>query len=146
MYYAYSRFDWVNILQTRFPTTFLMPSTLILLCFVFRNKDFCPIDNFKLNKEADLFPDNYTKREILQQRVVCPFAMNGCPVQLGPLELDGHITQCEHRNTASRSSLRENKIPCSFKDLGCDCILKNEEYLARHMESSVQNHLRVSQI
>ncbi|KPJ21561.1 hypothetical protein RR48_00063 [Papilio machaon] len=41
------------------------------------NSGHCPIDNINLSMKVDIFPDNYTKREIQEQRMSCPFAAKG---------------------------------------------------------------------
>ncbi|XP_026326999.1 TNF receptor-associated factor 2-like [Hyposmocoma kahamanoa] len=42
-----------------------------------QNSGHCPIDNINLSMKVDIFPDNYTKREIQEQRMSCPFASKG---------------------------------------------------------------------
>lgn len=57
----------------------------------------CPVDNRKLNKEKDIFPDNFTRREISQQRTKCPNIMRGCLEELSPLDVEAHLLVCDFR-------------------------------------------------
>lgn len=66
--------------------------TYILNYFCFRRKSqICPIDLSPLTIE-DLFPDNYTKREIDEQKVAC--LNTGCDVTIPLLEADQHYASC----------------------------------------------------
>lgn len=108
----------------------------------FRQSGHCPVDNVNLSV-SDLFPDNFTRREILQHRLTCPFAANGCNMQLGPLELDNHVANCKFNKALLTPSPKSSKISCSFKGVGCKVYLKNEEMLSEHLESHVQTHMNV---
>eukprot|EP00102_Acyrthosiphon_pisum_P027182 XP_016664392.1 PREDICTED: TNF receptor-associated factor 6 isoform X2 [Acyrthosiphon pisum] len=56
-----------------------------------RKSQICPIDLLPLTIEG-LFPDNYTKREIDEQKVAC---LNiGCDVIIPLLEADQHYSSC----------------------------------------------------
>lgn len=55
------------------------------------------MDNKKLNKEKDIFPDNFTRREISQQRTKCPNIMRGCLEELSPLDVEAHLLVCDFR-------------------------------------------------
>lgn len=57
-----------------------------------RNCQNCPIDSLPLSSEG-LFPDNYTKREIDEQKVTC--LNNGCKAIIPLLEADQHYASCE---------------------------------------------------
>ncbi|XP_064599871.1 TNF receptor-associated factor 6-like [Liolophura sinensis] len=83
----------------------------------------CPADNEPITK-AQLFPDNFAKREILSLRVRCPNAKHGCDsvVELGKVQ--------EH----------EDNCPMTYQPcpLGCACILFRkdvEEHVAKSCES-----------
>lgn len=54
----------------------------------------CPIDSQKLSIENDIFPDNYTKREISQQIVTCPFP--DCSKALPLLDAEKHMFDEHH--------------------------------------------------
>lgn len=58
----------------KFADSFL---THLLLYLISRNSGHCPIDNINLSMKVDIFPDNYTKREIQEQRMNCPFSTKG---------------------------------------------------------------------
>nr|CAD7401815.1 unnamed protein product [Timema cristinae] len=75
----------------------------------------CPIDNHPLSEEKDLFPDNFTRREIE--------------------DLEPHASKACH-NRKESSELEE----CSFKDIGCTVVLTKTE-LARHLEDDIHHHL-----
>ncbi|CAG9860142.1 unnamed protein product [Phyllotreta striolata] len=97
----------------------------------------CPVDNMKLNKE-DVFPDNFTRREISQQRTKCPNIVRGCLEELSPLDVEAHLLVCEFRIP----ELPDNeKLRCSFVDVGCDDKFEDEPELQRHLEQHVQKHL-----
>uniref|UniRef100_A0A1B6CMW0 RING-type domain-containing protein n=1 Tax=Clastoptera arizonana TaxID=38151 RepID=A0A1B6CMW0_9HEMI len=51
----------------------------------------CPIDGQVLSINNDLFPDNYTKREIAHQKVTCP--VNGCTQELPLIDAENHIAE-----------------------------------------------------
>ncbi|CAG9819694.1 unnamed protein product [Phaedon cochleariae] len=97
----------------------------------------CPVDNMKLKKE-DIFPDNFTRREISQQRTKCPNIVRGCLVELSPLDVESHLLVCEYKTP----ELPDNeKLRCSFVDVGCDEKFEDEPELQRHLEQHIQKHL-----
>lgn len=49
----------------------------------------CPVDGYELSITKDLFPDNYTRREIAQQTKNCP--IEGCSLLLPLVEIEKHI-------------------------------------------------------
>ncbi|RUS82690.1 hypothetical protein EGW08_009527, partial [Elysia chlorotica] len=55
----------------------------------------CPIDNEPLS-EADIFPDNYAKREILNCNIKCPNKDDGCKKIFPLCELKAHIQECQY--------------------------------------------------
>ncbi|XP_043562160.1 TNF receptor-associated factor 6 [Chiloscyllium plagiosum] len=76
----------------------------------------CPVDNEMLT-EAQLFPDNFAKREILSLIVKCP--NKGCYQKMELRHLEEHQEQCEY----------------TFVDCHqCDALLWRKE-LQEHMES-----------
>ncbi|XP_005100825.2 TNF receptor-associated factor 6-B, partial [Aplysia californica] len=80
----------------------------------------CPVDNEGLT-EADLFPDNFAKREILNFDIRCPNNKDGCEkiLPLGKLQL--HLGECPLALT-----------PCPNK---CASIVPR-----RDMADHVENH------
>jgi len=77
-------------------------------------------------QEKDLFPDNYTRREILTQTLPCTV----CGKQYGLSEIDDHMT------THDQSNL------CYFQDVGCELeVLPGQ--LKEHLENEVQYHMRL---
>lgn len=110
------------------------------LCF--RHKSYCPVDNMKLEKD-DIFPDNFTRREISQQRTRCPNISRGCFEELSPLDVETHLLICKFRPP----ELPDNeKLRCMFVEMGCDKKFEDEPELQRHMEQEMQSHLLVNKL
>ncbi|CAK1578057.1 unnamed protein product [Parnassius mnemosyne] len=105
-----------------------------------RNSGHCPIDNINLSMKVDIFPDNYTKREIQEQRMSCPFAAKGCNIKVTPLDLDAHIASCEY-NQPEVSSQSEIRVPCSFQAVGCKETFESQEEMNNHLHKDIQNHM-----
>ncbi|RVE43117.1 hypothetical protein evm_012233 [Chilo suppressalis] len=105
-----------------------------------QNSGHCPIDNINLSMKVDIFPDNYTKREIQQQRMSCPFADKGCTLKVTPLDLDAHIAACEY-NQPETSNQIDIKIPCSFQAVGCKETFKSQEEMNAHLHNETQSHM-----
>ncbi|XP_038213525.1 TNF receptor-associated factor 6-like [Zerene cesonia] len=105
-----------------------------------QNSGHCPIDNINLSMKVDIFPDNYTKREIQEQRMSCPFASKGCTVKVTPLDLDTHISTCEF-NQPEASTQHNVKTPCSFKAVGCSEMFDNQEDANTHLHNDVLSHM-----
>ncbi|VVC92269.1 unnamed protein product [Leptidea sinapis] len=105
-------------------------------CITSWNSGHCPIDNINLSMKVDIFPDNYTKREIQEQRMSCPFAAKGCSVKVTPLDLDSHISTCEY-NQPEASHQSDITIPCSFKAVGCKETFDNQEDLNNHLHNDI---------
>ncbi|CAH2091694.1 unnamed protein product [Euphydryas editha] len=104
-----------------------------------QNSGHCPIDNINLSMKVDIFPDNYTKREIQEQRMSCPFAAKGCSIKVTPLDLDTHIAVCEfNQPEASSQSVR---VPCSFQAVGCKETFDSQEDMNNHLHNDIQNHM-----
>lgn len=89
----------------------------------------CPIDGRKLNRTSDLFPDNYTRREIMNQRTVCKI----CDAEINLYELDEHTAI--HTNTP-----HEDSNECTFRDVGCLMEVSREK-MAEHYELQMHHHL-----
>lgn len=94
----------------------------------------------KLEKNSDIFPDNFTRREISQQRTRCPNLSRGCFEELSPLDIETHLLTCKFKIP----ELPENeKLRCSFVNVGCAKKFEDEPELQRHIESDVSAHLIV---
>ncbi|XP_053600285.1 TNF receptor-associated factor 6 isoform X2 [Plodia interpunctella] len=95
----------------------------------------CPIDNINLSMKIDIFPDNYTKREILEQRLGCPYASKGCTAKVSPLELDEHVESCAQRAAHAQPAL------CAFRALGCRETFHRQQDMHEHLDTNTQKHL-----
>lgn len=106
-----------------------------------RENPCCPVDNMKLHKDIDIFPDNFTRREISQQRTKCPNIVRGCLEELSPLDIENHLMVCKFRPP----ELPDNeKLRCSFVEVGCSEKFEDEPQLQRHLEQKIQEHLTVN--
>lgn len=94
----------------------------------------------KLRRESDIFPDNFTRREISQQRTKCPNIVRGCLEELSPLDVEAHLMVCKFKPP----ELPENeKLRCSFVTVGCTEKFEDEPELQRHLEQFIAQHLTV---
>ncbi|KAI5641890.1 zinc finger, c3HC4 type (RING finger) domain-containing protein [Phthorimaea operculella] len=105
-----------------------------------QNSGHCPIDNINLSIMVDVFPDNYTKREIQEQRMSCPFTSKGCTVKLAPLDLDAHIASCEY-NQPEASSQPDIRVPCAFSTVGCKETFDSQEDMNTHLCNDINSHM-----
>ncbi|KAK9873052.1 hypothetical protein WA026_020786 [Henosepilachna vigintioctopunctata] len=104
-----------------------------------RENPCCPVDNMKLTKD-DIFPDNFTRREINQQRTKCPNIIRGCLEQLNPLDVENHLLVCEFK----LPELPDNeKLRCPFAHLGCEDKFEDEPQLNKHVEMQIHKHLNM---
>ncbi|XP_029347356.1 TNF receptor-associated factor 3, partial [Acyrthosiphon pisum] len=100
-----------------------------------RKSQICPIDLLPLTIEG-LFPDNYTKREIDEQKVAC---LNiGCDVIIPLLEADQHYSSCGF-NKNHINGLADNL--CPFHLIGCKDTIKDKNELSNHLVMSVHRHV-----
>lgn len=100
----------------------------------------CPIDNKQLS-ENDLFPDNYTRREIQQIRKSCPNAELGCKVIMSPLELDDHVMQCTYQHSDAGQ-----QHECIFKAAGCLFHSIELDEMNIHQANEMTSHLNVTML
>lgn len=100
----------------------------------------CPIDNRPLAADSDIFPDNYTRREIQQLRRACSNAGRGCAVVLSPIELDAHRLICTYGSTQPQRQLLE----CRFLQFGCSFVASDAAQLDEHLGAELVMHLNVS--
>ncbi|KAL3265884.1 hypothetical protein HHI36_010074 [Cryptolaemus montrouzieri] len=104
-----------------------------------RENPCCPVDNMKLTKD-DIFPDNFTRREINQQRTKCPNIVRGCLEQLNPLDVESHLLVCEFRPP----ELPDNeKLRCFYVNWGCEEKFEDEPELEKHLEQKIHKHLNM---
>lgn len=110
-----------------------------ILSWLERENACCPVDNMKLN-HSDIYPDNFTRREISNQRTRCPNITRGCLAELSPLDVEQHLLECPYRPPEVR--LPENeKLRCAYVDAGCEEKFEDEPELQRHYEQNLQKHL-----
>lgn len=110
---------------------------------IFRREKACPVDNKPLDKDRDIFPDNFTRREISQQRIKCPNLVRGCLADLSPLDVETHLLTCKF----GVAKLPDNeKLRCTFVVIGCDAKFEDEPEQQRHLEQNLQKHMMVCKI
>lgn len=88
----------------------------------------CPVDGTSLNKAIDLFPDKFTRREILSSRTFCPT----CKQEMSMGEMEEHM--------ATHSKTTENNGLCPFRLFGCEEDV-TEDKLEDHIVNSIHLHL-----
>ncbi|XP_050304141.1 TNF receptor-associated factor 6-like [Anthonomus grandis grandis] len=98
----------------------------------------CPVDNMRLNRDKDIFPDNFTRREISQQRTKCPNFLRGCLEELSPLDIDSHLLVCEFRPPELPD---HEKLCCQYINVGCKQKFEDEPELQKHLDENIQLHL-----
>ncbi|GAB0090754.1 TNF receptor-associated factor 6 [Sergentomyia squamirostris] len=101
-----------------------------------RKENACPVDNKPLSMESDIFPDNFTRREILQIKKPCPNATSGCLTNISPVEMDAHVLICEFRR-------RSTAISCYFARCGCNFSTTSQEALEAHVRNEMGFHLEL---
>lgn len=109
-----------------------------------KNHECCPVDNMKL-QNSDIFPDNFTRREISQQRTKCPNLKRGCLEELSPLDVESHLLICAFKPIEYQLPDNE-KLRCSYVEFGCDAKFDDEPGLQRHLEHDIQKHLMVMEL
>lgn len=112
-----------------------------MILLIRKDNPICPVDNMKLQKDSDIFPDNFTRREISQHRTKCPNIIRGCYQELSPLDVEAHLLTCKF----NPPELPDNeKLRCTFVDYGCLAKFEDEPEKQRHLEKDMQYHLTVS--
>ncbi|XP_059608861.1 TNF receptor-associated factor 6-B [Phlebotomus argentipes] len=96
----------------------------------------CPVDKQSLSMESDIFPDNFTRREILQIKKPCPNATFGCLTNVSPVEMDAHVLICEFRR-------RTTNFSCYFARCGCKFTAPTHDALDAHVKSEMAHHLEL---
>lgn len=113
-----------------------------LSCLITRSQSECPICKKSLNKDSDVFPDNFTKRELCELKIhaECPNAGYGCSVRVLSSDLEEHAKIC-----LFTSSTNENgKIVCSFVNIGCKKEFATFQERQTHLKQCVQDHFNVN--
>lgn len=108
----------------------------------------CPVDSVSLSHE-NIFPDNYTRREIMACMAKCPYSTKdnlGCTIVLPIAELEKHI-QTEHARLnglpgSFSPSASNGLLECPYKEVGCAIPLRQDQ-LSRHLEMNVHLHLQL---
>ncbi|XP_013107963.1 TNF receptor-associated factor 6 [Stomoxys calcitrans] len=104
-----------------------------------RNKSqWCPMDNKKIT-ENDIFPDNFTKREIEQIQLKCPNTKLGCDYIASPLEMERHKHNCPYR-----SDEEPTEEKCPFASIKCEFVGRPEtNALEMHLKEDMPHHLQL---
>lgn len=101
----------------------------------------CPLDNKQLSAEQDIFPDNYTRREIEQLKHKCPNSPHGCAVVASPIELHRHLPSCPYRRQQQQQPLEEK---CPFASIKCDFVGRPEtNQLEEHLKTDMPHHMQL---
>lgn len=103
-----------------------------------RNKgQLCPVCKNELTYEKDIFPDNFTKREIDQIKLKC--SNLGCDFVGPPLSMEHHRYVCRFRTEEKPA---EEK--CPFASIKCDFIGRPEtNALEMHLKEDMPHHLQL---
>lgn len=106
-----------------------------------RNKRrWCPIDNEEITGDQDIFPDNYTRREIEQIKLKCPNAKMGCDLIASPIEVERHRYNCPHRLAEEI----ETEERCPFSVIKCDFVGRSStNALETHLKDDIALHLQL---
>lgn len=97
------------------------------------------MDNKKIVADKDIFPDNYTRREIEQIKLKCPNAKLGCDFMASPLEVDRHKHECAYRDDDEPT---EEK--CPFASIKCGFVGRPEtNALEMHLKEDMPHHLQL---
>ncbi|XP_001354772.2 TNF receptor-associated factor 6 [Drosophila pseudoobscura] len=101
----------------------------------------CPLDNKQLSAEQDIFPDNYTRREIEQLKHKCPNSPLGCALVASPIEVHRHLPSCPYRRQPQPEQLEEK---CPFAKIKCDFVGRPEtNQLEEHLKSDMPHHMQL---
>ncbi|XP_037723397.1 TNF receptor-associated factor 6 [Drosophila subpulchrella] len=110
-----------------------------LTAWMQKNNQCCPMDNKRLSAEHDIFPDNYTRREIEQLKRDCPNSSLGCSVVASPIELHRHLPSCPYRR---QQEPQEEK--CPFAKIKCDFVGRPEtNQLEEHLKADMPHHMQL---
>jgi len=106
----------------------------------------------------NIFPDNFTRREIMQCKAKCPFTKDGCTVSLCVSELERHVHSTHSSASATNGhglgsenklapaaqghTLSSGMVQCIYKDVGCASLFPLSQ-TEKHLETDVHHHLQV---
>lgn len=112
-----------------------------LTAWLQKNNQCCPLDNKRLSAEHDIFPDNYTRREIEQLKHKCPNSPLGCSVVASPIELHRHLPSCPYRRQLAQDPPEEK---CPFAKIKCDFVGRPEtNQLEEHLKADMPHHMQL---
>ncbi|XP_020802976.1 TNF receptor-associated factor 6 [Drosophila serrata] len=112
-----------------------------LTAWLQKNNQCCPLDNKCLSAEHDIFPDNYTRREIEQLKHKCPNSPLGCSVVASPIELHRHLPSCPYRRQLAQDPPEEK---CPFAKIKCDFVGRPEtNQLEEHLKADMPHHMQL---
>lgn len=94
----------------------------------------CPVDGQSLALDSDLFPDNYTRREIAQHMISCP--VEDCSQQLSLSEAEKHMAECHQVGMTEQGSAL-----CTFQNVGCSAKFESLTELNSHLDEHLHRHL-----
>lgn len=117
------------------------------------NRQWCPMDNERITGDQDVFPDNFTRREIEQIKLKCPNAKLGCELIASPLEVERHRYNCPHRFTEKQDDNdghsdqyghHHSEEKCPFASIKCDFVGRPEtNALEVHLKEDMALHLQL---
>ncbi|KAH8416529.1 hypothetical protein KR222_007730 [Zaprionus bogoriensis] len=103
----------------------------------------CPLDNKQLSSEQDIFPDNFTRREIEQLKHKCPNSPHGCAVVASPIELHRHLPSCPYRRQQQQQQ-QQLEEKCPFASIKCDFVGRPEtNQLEEHLKTDMPLHMQL---
>ncbi|XP_068141104.1 TNF receptor-associated factor 6 [Drosophila tropicalis] len=110
----------------------------------------CPLDNKHLSTDQDIFPDNYTRREIEQLKHKCPNSPMGCSLIASPIELNRHLPTCPYRRQQSEHHPQDLEVDqqqrekCPFASIKCDFVGRPEtNQLEEHLKLDMPHHMQL---
>lgn len=102
------------------------------------------MDSVSLSPDK-IFPDNYTRREIMGRLAKCPYSSAednaaSCGVVLPVSDLEKHI---ESEHTGSNPMLNDSGLlECPYREVGCTVNFR-EDQREKHLEKEVHKHLQL---
>lgn len=87
--------------------------------------------------ESDIFPDNFTRREIENIRKSCPNSSFGCPQCMCPHDIAEQTKECCLEGCSG-------PIQCSFRQCGCKFKGNTQKEMDEHAQNEMASHLNVS--
>ncbi|CAL8119900.1 unnamed protein product [Orchesella dallaii] len=97
----------------------------------------CPVDSVSLSHE-NIFPDNFTRREVMQCNAKCP--MTGCTTVHKIVDMEKHIETTHMGGAATNGG--GALLECPYKEVGCVVPLRQDQF-ERHLKNDVHHHLQL---